>query len=542
MYENIINYRYNIMKLSSITAFTNLMSSAVNNNCKDVCFVRMLGESLDIVNDIKKLDTQMNEMMSLERAYYNRVNALPILSDMAEIEFYTKCYADWIAGDKKEIKTHVSATNQQLSAILSRACVSAMEKFAIEKNSTTANGQAFVLNESMTKNYFIKLMYWFDYVMKNTPQIELLNNRWDEKVVIKIVAHNIEKVQEYLFYYMLTLVGAHVLLVQNKMDVKVCDALKSLSDEVTLGEFGTADIPKYELCDINMLKQKIATKNSASVRDINNVGEHSPHIANTDSEQKIVVHIPERNRRKSNQNANAQNVNTQNENAIQNTTSNVPQQSNTPVKVNISRPDRANTMQTITTNAQEKSFEELAQLASSIVMITIHNDKGEAIGGGSGIMIGTQGFILTNNHVASGGKYYTVHIEGDETEYKTSDVIKYHYVLDLAIIRINRTLSPLKFYKDSKKLVRGQKVVAIGSPLGLFNSVSDGIISGFRRIRDVDMIQFTAPTSHGSSGGAVLNMYGEVIGISTAGFDDGQNLNLAVGYEDINPFISGFID
>ena len=39
MYENIINYRYNIMKMSSITAFTNLMSSAVNNNCKDVCFV-----------------------------------------------------------------------------------------------------------------------------------------------------------------------------------------------------------------------------------------------------------------------------------------------------------------------------------------------------------------------------------------------------------------------------------------------------------------------------------------------------------------------
>ena len=88
--------------------------------------------------------------------------------------------------------------------------------------------------------------------------------------------------------------------------------------------------------------------------------------------------------------------------------------------------------------------------------------------------------------------------------------------------------------------MRGQKVVAIGSPLGLFNSVSDGIISGFRNINAVDMIQFTAPISHGSSGGAVLNMYGEVIGISTAGIDSGQNINLAIGYENIRMFTTGF--
>ena len=55
------------------------------------------------------------------------------------------------------------------------------------------------------------------------------------------------------------------------------------------------------------------------------------------------------------------------------------------------------------------------------------------------------------------------------------------------------------------------------------------------------MIQFTAPISQGSSGGAVLNMYGEVIGISTAGFDRGQNINLAVGYESIQMFIQGFL-
>ena len=171
----------------------------------------------------------------------------------------------------------------------------------------------------------------------------------------------------------------------------------------------------------------------------------------------------------------------------------------------------------------------------------MHDRKGEAIGSGSGIMIGRDGYILTNNHVASGGRYYSVRIEDDETVYKTDEVIKYNPVLDLAVIRIDRQLTPLPIYQGKKKLVRGQRVVAIGSPLGLFNSVSDGIISGFRSINNVDMIQFTAPTSHGSSGGAVLNMFGEVIGISTAGFDSGQNINLAMGYECINMFVRGFV-
>ena len=101
-------------------------------------------------------------------------------------------------------------------------------------------------------------------------------------------------------------------------------------------------------------------------------------------------------------------------------------------------------------------------------------------------------------------------------------------------------MNPLPVYDGRKKLVRGQRVVAIGSPLGLFNSVSDGIISGFRKIKDVDMIQFTAPISSGSSGGAVLNMYGEIIGISTAGVDSGQNINLAVDYSNIRLFAQGF--
>lgn len=173
-------------------------------------------------------------------------------------------------------------------------------------------------------------------------------------------------------------------------------------------------------------------------------------------------------------------------------------------------------------------------------MIAVHNKNGDVVSTGSGIMIGRNGYILTNDHVASGGYFYSVRIENDDKVYQTDELIKYHSDLDLALMRISRSLKPLPIYQGEKKLVRGQSVVAIGSPLGLFNSVSNGIISGFRILDGVHMIQFTAPISNGSSGGAVLNLNGEVIGISTAGFDQGQNINLAVGYESINMFVQGF--
>lgn len=191
---------------------------------------------------------------------------------------------------------------------------------------------------------------------------------------------------------------------------------------------------------------------------------------------------------------------------------------------------------------RELSYEELAGMASSVVMIVVYNEKKEPYASGSGVLINNEGYILTNFHVVCGATAFAVRLEEEEEPRFTTELIKYHPENDLALIRvepINRRPIPLC---SNRKLVRGQKVVAIGSPLGLFNTVSDGIIAGFRKIEEVSMIQFTAPTSHGSSGGALLNLYGELIGIVTAGFDDGQNLNLAVDYETLRGFLRGFIN
>lgn len=213
------------------------------------------------------------------------------------------------------------------------------------------------------------------------------------------------------------------------------------------------------------------------------------------------------------------------------------------------RPSRAVSSAPTTTPRQTQpsapdsspDYEALAALASSVVMIDVLDTSGQPCSSGSGVLIASNGIILTNFHVASRGVSYAIHLENCDTVFYTSELLKYHADDDLALIRLSGCPArPIPLY-TGPDIKRGQPVVAIGSPLGLFNSVSDGIIAGFRRLGDTDMIQFTAPTSPGSSGGALLDRFGRLIGIVTAGFEGGQNLNLAVSYTAIAPFVRGFL-
>ena len=191
--------------------------------------------------------------------------------------------------------------------------------------------------------------------------------------------------------------------------------------------------------------------------------------------------------------------------------------------------------------SQPLSYVELAKMASSVVMLKVFDAQDQCFKTGSGVIINESGYILTNFHVVAGGRYYGVLLEEESDVFYTDELIKYNQDLDLAILRMQKRRAPIPVWQGADALVRGQKVVAIGSPLGLFNTVSDGIISGFRTVGERTMIQFTAPTSHGSSGGALLDLYGNLIGIITAGFDDGQNLNLAVDYQAILEFSRGLL-
>lgn len=499
--ENEITYRHNIMEIQSIEAFINI-KGGFNHQVRDVYFVRAIGVPAHFPDVIRKMDQRMGKEMADGHLKYMRVKALPSLAGVQESAFYAGAYDAWKSDGTPALRN--IKVSGAFARVFSRAVRQVIGMF--EKSRSNSS-------ESIVRNFVAKIMYWFDV------QAAELVSGWNERAVMKVAAENVLKEQEYLFYYFLTMLGCDVLLLQYKKDMEAPEVMKALSSELVLGSFDTCALPEY----VPYVHEEKAVES-----------------------RPVKVIIPERKGRRSSrteaQGANPQRVNPQRANPQRADTQGANPQRVNPQRADTQRanPQRVKPNRPAPASDVEKGFEELAQLASSIVMISVHDHRGEIRSTGSGIMIGRGGYILTNNHVASGGVFYSVSIEDDEETYQTDEVIKYNGTLDLAVIRIQRQLDPLPIYRGRKKLVRGQKVVAIGSPLGLFNSVSDGIISGFRKIRDIDMIQFTAPISPGSSGGAVLNMQGEVIGISTAGIDSGQNINLAVGYENILMFANGF--
>jgi Trypsin-like peptidase domain len=112
---------------------------------------------------------------------------------------------------------------------------------------------------------------------------------------------------------------------------------------------------------------------------------------------------------------------------------------------------------------------------------------------------------------------------------------------DLALLQIKAVnLTPVRL-GDSDAVQVGQHVVAVGNPKGFTNSVSDGIVSAVRPGDGMRLLQITAPISHGSSGGPLLDDTGTVIGVTEATYAEGQNLNFAVPVNYLKPMVS-FLD
>lgn len=477
--EKTAGYGHNSIKTDFLEGFADIRGS-FKEHSRGIYFVRILGWSSELCGAVREMDKRLTEEMKHGNLFYHMVNALPNLLPAENTRYYTQRYEHLAASGYTGIGKPGEAFRQPGAALQEIISV-----YCAAKPSVT---------DSMRRNFAVKILFWLDFVLKGIKQQK-------GNGCVKIAARNVTKVQEYLFYYFLALTGCDVLLLQSRQDIQG-EEMQKFSKAVRAGEFCMEEIPAAE----------------------------GGREASEENRQKPAVKIPQRVRRRS-----------------------TPQLADTapqhPADTSVRHPGNTHAVlehpgQPALRGMQprrEKSFEELAALSSSVVMIAVRDKEGEVISTGSGIMAGRGGYILTNDHVARGGYSYSVRIENDSVEYQTDELIKYNPVLDLALLRIDRRLSPLEIYHGDRRLVRGQSVAAIGSPLGLFNSVSDGIISGFRNLNGVDMIQFTAPISSGSSGGALLNRYGEVIGISTAGFDRGQNINLAVGYENIRLFLQGFL-
>jgi len=164
-----------------------------------------------------------------------------------------------------------------------------------------------------------------------------------------------------------------------------------------------------------------------------------------------------------------------------------------------------------------------------------------AAGIGSGFFINREGHIVTNKHVLpnpDGAEIKTI----SGNVYKIQKVIHEDAAADLVIAStdaISRESKPVSI--NAALPAVGEKIIVIGSPLGLEQTVSDGIVSALRRNQQsIEFIQITAPVSPGNSGGPLLNMRGEVIGVATFQYSSGQNLNFCVAASRIAGLQQGF--
>lgn len=153
--------------------------------------------------------------------------------------------------------------------------------------------------------------------------------------------------------------------------------------------------------------------------------------------------------------------------------------------------------------------------------MTFFGPTGDQTISGSGFFISDQGYILTNNHVVEGTKEVKI-ILSDGTE-QTATLVGTDIYSDIAVLKTDGTVPAVATLGNSDALDPGESVIAIGSPLGNFkNTVTVGVVSATGRSIDTgngyqieDLIQTDAAINHGNSGGPLVNLAGEVIGINT---------------------------
>lgn len=201
--------------------------------------------------------------------------------------------------------------------------------------------------------------------------------------------------------------------------------------------------------------------------------------------------------------------------------------------------------QTAVTNVAKQVGPSVVSIVASSSQINPYTgDRSSAqTGAGTGIVVSSDGLILTNKHVVQGGDSFTI-VTSDNKEYKNAKVIATDPSNDIAFMRVDaKDLKPAEL-GDSDKVEVGQTVVAIGNALGQFqNTVTTGVISGKSRPitaaggdgaaeKLTNLFQTDAAINPGNSGGPLVDIEGRVIGINTAVAGSAENIGFAIPIND----------
>lgn len=178
----------------------------------------------------------------------------------------------------------------------------------------------------------------------------------------------------------------------------------------------------------------------------------------------------------------------------------------------------------------------MTDAANSVLYLEVCDDEDNVIATASGFIIEEGTTLITNFHVINGAHHIMAYMPDGEKSVEIHTVLAYDEDTDLAVLECEESIGvPPLIFGDPDTVKQGDTVYAVGYPLGLANTLSDGVISSrYLDEHNVDILQITAPISSGSSGGALLNEYGEVIGVICASYVDGQNMNIAISVAEVN--------
>lgn len=176
------------------------------------------------------------------------------------------------------------------------------------------------------------------------------------------------------------------------------------------------------------------------------------------------------------------------------------------------------------------------EIRPAVVTVITYDEDKKPSGLGSGFFIDKEGHLITNYHVLKGA--YSAEVKTfDGTKYPVKLVLAESELADLIKVLVDIPEKAVKFVQVARaipEVAEREQVIVVDSPMGLEQTVSEGIVSAVRDIPTIGKIfQISAPVSKGSSGSPVANMKGQVIGVATLKLIGGQNLNFAVSGEQV---------
>lgn len=178
----------------------------------------------------------------------------------------------------------------------------------------------------------------------------------------------------------------------------------------------------------------------------------------------------------------------------------------------------------------------------AVVTILTFDESNQQQRLGSGCITSANGEIVTNYHVIEGAKTLLVKLLTGAL-FPVDGILALEPDMDFAVLKVSGKELPVVKLDSLDSVKVGQRVFALGSPWGMEQTFSDGMASSLREGTEVQLpklskvIQHTAPISPGSSGGPLFNQQGQVLGINTFYFRDGQNLNFAIPMDYVKPYL-----